>query len=80
MSHRLYSTRVFYHDRHGIAKLHGLLMQLTESPCVDLVDIDYAPEVSTGICRSEFSAWRDLTDSEIHTLDVFLFDHQKEMM
>lgn len=73
MSHFLYSTRLYWANGRGIAKLHGVHVQLTSFAFIgEIVEIDYTPEVCVARCRDRFGGWRDMVGDEIRAADALL--------
>ncbi|MBP6777291.1 MAG: hypothetical protein KA151_08560 [Piscinibacter sp.] len=76
MSHDLYSTRLYWAGtRGGIAKLHGLRVELRAAPRFGgaaVVAVDYIPEVGLRQIQPLASPWRDMTDDEVREADAAL--------
>lgn len=74
MSHYLYSTRLYWQNGRGIAKLHNDVVHLNHAPeiCGHPADCDVTPEVGVYMIRNEFEGWRDMTREEILSADDFL--------
>ena len=75
MSHCLYSTRLHWSGTHGFAKLHGVLVCLSESPTVGLeavASIDYTPEIRMRTIRPAGKIEREMSDAEVTTADALL--------
>jgi hypothetical protein len=76
MSHALYSTRLYWAGtRCGVAKLHGVLVQLTappDLPGLRVTAIDYVPEVGMRTVMPYAGAWRDMTAEEARAADALL--------
>lgn len=76
MSHALYSTRLYWAaTRGGIAKLHGVLVQLLAAPDLPglrVVAIDYVPEIGMRTVMPYAHPWRDMTDDEARAADALL--------
>lgn len=70
-----YSTRLVWYGRDGVAKLHGLVVELTGPPqlsCLEVECIDYIPEIH--LCRVQPAryAWRDMCADEVAAADALL--------
>lgn len=75
MSHALYTTRLFWDGRRGIAKLHGRAVVLTESPVIGGVRcayVDYAPESGTWEVLPERGERAQMTAEQIKQCDEYL--------
>lgn len=76
MSHLLYSTRLYWAGtRGGVAKLHGRIVMLLEAPDLpglDVVAIDYVPEIGLRSVMPYGAGWRDMTEAEVLAADEFL--------
>lgn len=76
MTDDLYYTRLRFHKRHGIAKMHGMAVSLDVGP--DLGSgpvwfVDYRPEV--GFAQVQLGPKdepREMTDDEKHAADALL--------
>lgn len=71
----LYSTRLCWYGHHGAAKLHGVLVALTQPPkiCGARVEgIDYVPEIGMRRIQPRNDGWRDMTTTEVASADELL--------
>lgn len=70
MSAALYDRRLYWCGMRGVAKLHELVVRLTQPPQLPgirglVVDaIDYTPEVQVRMVMPKCSGWRDMTAEE----------------
>jgi len=76
MSDALHSTRLRWHGRRGVAKLHGRSVTLDQPPvlCGCVVHAcDYVPEYGIReIQRRACDHVEDMTDDEVHAADQVL--------
>ena len=76
MSDALYSTRLRWDGRHGVAKLHGAMVLLAVPPDLGAGKVyacDYVPEVHIAeIVPRVCDARRDMTAVEITAADALL--------
>lgn len=76
MSDALYSTRLRWCNGHGVARLHGRSVPLTEAPVLDgrpVHAVDYTPEVGcVEIQRRPCDPRGDMTAGEIADADRLL--------
>lgn len=76
MSAALYVTGLwFYVGKGGRAKLHGRERPLGSAPRLldlDVVEIEYVPEVGVHRLREQFGGWREMEIEEIHDADALL--------
>lgn len=82
MSHALYMTRLYWAGGRGIAKLHGVQMQLSAAPVLpgpSILMIDYTPEVRCCEILRYGEAKRDMTPDEIRSADLLLVVLTKEV-
>lgn len=76
MTDDLYTTRLRFSGKHGIAKMHGVTISLATGP--DLGDgpvwfIDYRPECGFALVQPRsIDPVRDMLSSEKHAADAFL--------
>lgn len=77
MSAALFTTRLYWDGRQGIAKLHGQQVVLHQAPAVpglpDRAQLDYAPETATRMVRGPHDHWRDMTPEEVRCCDAYLY-------
>lgn len=70
MSLDLYSRRLHWDGRRGIAKCDGVTVVLTSSPMPQTIaEIDYAPELRVAQVRESAQGWRDMTAAERDAAD-----------
>jgi hypothetical protein len=76
VSHLLYSTRLWWDGRRGLAMLHGRQVPLSEPPpaFAGAHYVDYAPEVRCAQWRPYAQAMRDMEPAEVAAADAFLRD------
>ena len=74
MSHLLYTTRLWWDGRHGLAMLHGRQVPLTGAPAAfaQAEYIDYAPEVRCAQWRPGRGRMREMEAGEIQAANAFL--------
>jgi hypothetical protein len=76
VSHNYYATRLlFIEGRIGIAKLQGAGKKIVlppQLPGLEVMEIDYTPEVSVARLREKNQGWRDMEQHEIRAADAFL--------
>ena len=76
MSLDLYSTALVWHaQRGGVAKLWGKLVKLLEAPPLmglQLVAVEYFPEVGQRELQESTGRRRDMTQAEVEAADAFL--------
>lgn len=76
MSAALYITGLWFHLNHGgRAKLHGRERLLGSAPRLlelDVVEIEYVPEVGVRRLREKHGGWRDMEREEIRAADDLL--------
>jgi hypothetical protein len=78
MSHRLYSTRLWFSGNTGIAKLHGKIAYISECP-LGYEYIDYAPEARIQLGRRKFGKLEELEKHEVQEIDTYLESMKGEM-
>lgn len=76
MSAAYYSTRLLYIEgRVGLAKLRGVGMKIALPPSIaglELVEVDYTPEVGVRQIREKHQGWREMDRHEILACDAYL--------
>lgn len=76
MSDAYYSTRLLYiQGRIGIAKLRGAGLKIALPPHIaglELVEVDYTPEVGVHRIREKNQGWREMERAEILACDAYL--------
>jgi hypothetical protein len=76
VSAAFYSTRLlFIEGRVGLAKLRGVGMKIVLPPPIpglELVEVDYTPEVGVRQIREKHKGWREMERSEILACDAYL--------
>jgi hypothetical protein len=76
VSHAYYSTRLlFIEGRIGIAKLQGVGKKIVLPPPIpglELVEVDYTPEVGVRQIREKHKGWREMERHEILACDAYL--------
>lgn len=77
MSHRLYTVRLYWDGRAGIARHDGVEVVLREPPqplptVHHIQEMDYAPEARVAQLRESACSWRDLTREEMAVVDQWL--------
>lgn len=74
MSHLLYSHRLMWDGRGGVATRRNvrLVLSMAPAPFPDAQYIDYAPEVRVAQIRRAHGPMRDMTADEIATAEAFL--------
>lgn len=77
MSSDLYMTGLWYHEHgsHGRAKLHGREVLLSVPPVLpdlEVVEIEYVPEVHARRLRERTTGWRDMESHEVRAADALL--------
>lgn len=76
MTDELYYTRLRFHAKHGIAKMHGMTVSLVAGP--DLGDgpvwfVDYRPECGFALVQTRsIDPVRDMTREEKREADLLL--------
>jgi hypothetical protein len=69
MSDALFTARLYWDGKRGVAKLHGVSVDLTGPPRLPrlphLVEIDYAPTVRVAQWRPSAGAWADMEPADI---------------
>ena len=71
----LYATRLCWYGNHGAAKLHGVLVALTQPPTIcgaRVEGIDYVPEIGMRRIQPRNDGWRDMTTTEVASADELL--------
>jgi hypothetical protein len=77
MSAALYSRRLYWDDRQGIARANGVTVELHAKPPIEPIlrhmsEIDYTPEVRVARVRERSDAWRDLAGDEVRAVEQWL--------
>lgn len=74
MSHLLYSHRLLWDGRSGVAALGGRYRKLHTAPTFrdDIDYVDYAPEVRVAQIRTGHGQMRDMTSAEIAQSEAYL--------
>lgn len=76
MSDAYHFTRLRWHDGHGIAKLHGVVVTLTEAPDLgsgQVAEVDYSPAYGCReVRRHSWDRRDDMTAAEIAAADALL--------
>jgi hypothetical protein len=73
MSEALYTVRLFWNGRSGIAKHDGAAVELRECPLGKrIAEVDFAPCVRVFQIRESADGWRDMTPAEIATCHALL--------
>jgi hypothetical protein len=78
VSRIFYSTQLQFAHGHGLAKLHGKTLLLTECPLAALC-IEYTPEVGVSRIMTDVGKWRGMSVEEIRAADDYLLAHHGEM-
>jgi hypothetical protein len=78
VSSLLYATRLLYIEgRIGIAKLQGVGRKIVQPPQIaglQVMEIDYTPEVRVARIREVHQGWREMERHEIAAADAYLKD------
>ena len=77
MSDLLFSTRLRWDGRHGVAKLRGYSVDLHEAPQIlgtPVAEIDYVPEIRAVSIMPKYAGWREMTTEEIKAADALLVE------